>query len=282
MADSPVFSQQSMLSPGIMIPSTSPNDILVTLRIYGGAAILSPGAEYKSILARQDTTAVEVISQVLERYDAPGDPGEFELRSVLIDQKTGKVKRQSSFSKLLRSRQEHTITLDSDMSPVLFADWYGDENRRFELHLKEHREQSPNISRQRSSFFRSIRRKRKNTAPNFNAQRDLHTVRQAQSAIDVIDRARLGGYSFRSNGSVDHSDDASSTIAEVGEVAHSCESSLLPSTLKHPVVSQPSNICHRQQHPLSNSQKQYLYLDDQQQQQQQRTHHHHHRYESTV
>lgn len=52
---------------------------------------------------------IKVISQVLERYDAPGDPGEFELRSVLIDQKTGKVKRQSSFSKLLRSRQEHTI-----------------------------------------------------------------------------------------------------------------------------------------------------------------------------
>lgn len=66
MADSPVFSQQSMLSPGIMIPSTSPNDILVTLRIYGGAAILSPGAEYKSILARQDTTAVEVSLQPIQ------------------------------------------------------------------------------------------------------------------------------------------------------------------------------------------------------------------------
>ena len=59
MSDLPVFSQKSLSSPGMKV-SGSLSSAQVSLRVYGGNALLSPGAEYKSVLARQETTAAEV------------------------------------------------------------------------------------------------------------------------------------------------------------------------------------------------------------------------------
>ena len=156
MSDLPVFSQKSLSSPGMKV-SGSLSSAQVSLRVYGGNALLSPGAEYKSVLARQETTAAEVcltfssscgvrvcvcvcvcgvlfphfllkspcaslvppcasillllqvIAQALERYGEPSDPKEFELRSVLVNERTGKVKRSGSFARLWGHRTDTVI-----------------------------------------------------------------------------------------------------------------------------------------------------------------------------
>ncbi|EGD77699.1 hypothetical protein PTSG_08791 [Salpingoeca rosetta] len=222
MSDLPVFSQKSMSSPGMKVGGRS--EVAVGLRVYGGSALLSPGAEYKSILAREDTTASEVIAQVLERYGEPSDPSEFELRSILVDEKTGKVKRQGSLSKIFGSRTEHTITLEPDVCPVLFADWYGEENRRFELHRKPvhptlnesgHGSGTANangsgspVRRQGSSLFRSFRRRTRTSAPSFNAHRELMTSTRrgrSEAALTATNAsAKANSTSFSGNSGNGH------------------------------------------------------------------------------
>eukprot|EP00043_Microstomoeca_roanoka_P022916 m.257327 g.257327 ORF g.257327 m.257327 type:complete len:255 (-) comp24567_c0_seq1:187-951(-) len=214
MSDLPVFSTKSLSSPGIKLASFAEG--FVSLRVYAANAILSPGAEYKSILASEETTAAEVIKLVLERYGDPSDPNDFELRSVLIDDKTGKVKRQRSFANLFGGASEPTITLDSDLCPVLFADWYADESRRFELHRKESVANPRSLSRQGSSFLKSFRRKTRTSLPNFSPHREiLNSSRTSGSAVTLPQDSHADMSSISVNNELD--DDASSVITEVGE-----------------------------------------------------------------
>eukprot|EP00049_Salpingoeca_infusionum_P012663 m.233056 g.233056 ORF g.233056 m.233056 type:complete len:297 (+) comp15242_c1_seq1:208-1098(+) len=111
---------------------------VVSLRVYGGEAIVSPGSEYKSVHATTGTTAREVIERVLERYGEQGDTEMYELRFVRIDSKTGKVKKQGSLTRLLSgsSSDKQDLILQPDFCPVLFAEWYGSKPRRFVLHRR--------------------------------------------------------------------------------------------------------------------------------------------------
>eukprot|EP00056_Hartaetosiga_gracilis_P008253 m.117795 g.117795 ORF g.117795 m.117795 type:complete len:328 (-) comp12881_c0_seq4:2002-2985(-) len=137
------------------------NENVVMLRVFAEHAIYSPGVSYKSVPASQETTASEVIQMVLDKFGEMEPASRFELRYVRISSKTGKVKRRSSLMKIVKGSSEFSISLEDDICPVLFAEWYSDEPRRFELHRKEEVERPTIGARKRSSVFASFKRKSK-------------------------------------------------------------------------------------------------------------------------
>eukprot|EP00055_Hartaetosiga_balthica_P014153 m.76173 g.76173 ORF g.76173 m.76173 type:complete len:279 (-) comp8508_c0_seq1:47-883(-) len=112
------------------------NENPIMLRIFAEHAIYSPGVEYKTVPATNSTTALEVIQMVLNKFGEMEPASKFELKYVRINSKTGRVKRRNSLLKLVKGDSDFSIHLEEDICPVLFAEWYSEEPRRFELHRK--------------------------------------------------------------------------------------------------------------------------------------------------
>eukprot|EP00045_Choanoeca_perplexa_P022724 m.10686 g.10686 ORF g.10686 m.10686 type:complete len:235 (-) comp9656_c0_seq1:96-800(-) len=133
------FKNRSMQDVGAALPQTeASSDRPVSLRIFAGDAMVSPGSTYKAIMATTGTSTREVIERALAKYEFSGDTDAFELHFARIDDK-GKLVKKGSLSKLLGSGTDTQlrIVLEDDVKPVLVAEWYSSEPRRFELARKK-------------------------------------------------------------------------------------------------------------------------------------------------
>lgn len=104
----------------------------LSLRVYGGEAIVAPGVLYKSVLVTPSMTALEVIKRTLERYGESGDPAQYDLCYARVSEH--KKKNFFGMRRSSRSKSEDHI-LRPDEAPVLVTETYTDESRRFELRL---------------------------------------------------------------------------------------------------------------------------------------------------
>ena len=148
----------------------------VTLRVYAGKALVSPGSLYKSVLCHRGMTAAEVIASVLERYGEPGSPADFALMYVVSSDTSGiagspTAKTAGAAASLtLKSSKPHT--LGADDKPLLVAESFGEGTRRwakddrpgsrasvnppprFELGRKEAAKESAGVFKRISASFR--------------------------------------------------------------------------------------------------------------------------------
>ena len=97
--------------------------------MYAGDALGHDSAQYKSIMALPDTSALEVIRRTLTKYDAVDElPLDFELHFVKVYDKS--EKRRSSFALFFSSQKEESYVLKAYESPVMIAELFQSETRR--------------------------------------------------------------------------------------------------------------------------------------------------------